>query len=183
MGRFIENETHFEGLFTVTRNMICDERGYFERLFSPKDLNCWENRPVKQVNRSFTKSKGTIRGLHFQNHPFLEAKFICCIKGEVMDVALDLRKTSKTFGNVYSTKLHEKKQDAILIPEGFAHGFQALSENVELLYFHSSDHKPKHERGINPFDPSLQISWQLPCVNISERDSKLMEIADFTGLM
>ena len=182
MPKFIEEKTHFDGLFTVTKTTITDNRGYFERLFSPKELQCWGNRPVLQVNRTFTKIKGTIRGLHFQNPPFLEAKFIYCIKGVVMDVALDLRETSKTFRQVYSTKLDEKKHNALLIPEGFAHGFQTLSDNVEILYFHSNDHAPMHEDGIHALDPSLNIAWQLPCANLSERDRQLRKIQDFKGL-
>lgn len=182
MRRFIENETRFEGLFSVTKNTRSDERGYFERLFAPSELKCWANRPVIQVNRTFTKSKGTIRGLHFQKPPFLEAKFICCTKGSIMDVALDLRKKSKTFKQTFTTKLDEKKHDAIFIPEGFAHGFQTLSDNVEVLYFHSNEYAPTHEAGINAFDPSLKISWQLLCKSISERDAELMKLDDFEGL-
>ena len=179
MVRFIENETCFKDLFTVTKKIIVDDRGYIERLFCPNDLKCWKNRPIKQVNRTFTKAKGTIRGLHFQEKPYLEAKFIYCLKGKVMDVALDLRTDSKTFGQVFSLILSEKDHNSVLIPEGFAHGFQTLSENVEMLYFHSNYYSSTHEAGINAFDPLLKISWQLPCSNISGRDRKFMNLQNF----
>ena len=181
MRRFTELKTDFEGVYLVSRNTIADERGYFERLFSPSDLKCWGPRSIKQINRSFTKSKGTIRGLHFQNSPFSEAKLICCIKGVVMDVALDLRKQSKTYGKIYTVRLAEEKNNAVFIPEGFAHGFQTLSNSVEIIYFHSNVYAPMHEVGINALDPALEINWQLPCKCISDRDRKLMKFSDFTG--
>ena len=162
MVRFIESETCFKDLFTVTKKRIADHRGYIDRLFCPNELKCWKNRPVKQVNRTFTKTTGTIRGLHFQEAPYLEAKFIYCLKGKVMDVAVDLRTDSKTFGQVFSIILTDNDHNCILIPEGFAHGFQTLSENVEMLYFHSNYYSSTHEAGINAFDPVLKISWQLP---------------------
>lgn len=182
MVRFIESETCFKDLFTVTKKPIADDRGYIERLFCPNDLKCWKNRSIKQINRTFTKAKGTIRGLHFQEAPYLEAKFIYCLKGKVMDVALDLRAESKTFGQVFSLILTDKDHNSVLIPEGFAHGFQTLSANVEMLYFHSNFYSSTHEAGVNAFDPLLEISWQLPCSHISERDRKFMNLQNFKRL-
>ena len=176
MVRFIESETCFKDLFTVTKKRIADDRGYIERLFCPNELKCWKNRPIKQVNRTFTKTAGTIRGLHFQEAPYLDAKFVYCLKGKVMDVAVDLRTDSKTFGQVFSVILTDNDHNSIFIPEGFAHGFQTLSENVEMLYFHSNYYSSTHEAGVNAFDPMLKISWKLPCSQISERDRKFLNL-------
>ena len=176
MIRFIESETCFKDLFTVTKKRIADDRGYIERLFCPNELKCWKNRPIKQVNRTFTKTTGTIRGLHFQKAPYLEAKFVYCLKGKVMDVAVDLRTNSKTYGQVFSVILTDNDHNSILIPEGFAHGFQTLSENVEMLYIHSNYYSSTHEAGVNAFDPLLKIAWKLPCSQISERDRKFLNL-------
>lgn len=170
MSKFLEQETIFSGLFTVTKKIMGDNRGYLERLYCMNELRCWNNRPIAQVNHTYTKNKGTIRGLHFQHHPYSEAKFICCLRGKVMDVALDLRTDSTTYGQFYIIQLTAEKHNAILIPEGFAHGFQTLTNDVEMLYFHSQCYSPAAEGGVNAFDQRLNVPWALPCTQMSERD-------------
>lgn len=182
MNKFNENETPFNGLFTITKNIIGDDRGYLERLYCTEELLSWGNRKVAQVNRTFTEKRGTIRGLHFQKPPFLEAKLICCLAGAVMDVALDLRLGSITFGQVFIIELEAEKHNAVLIPEGFAHGFQTLTPAVEMLYFHSEVYSSSHESGINVFDESLKINWQLPCTQISDRDKSFKIFGEFEGI-
>ena len=170
MSRFSENPTIIKGLFSVTKNIISDDRGYLERLFCLKDLKCWSDRPIAQVNRTFTSKRGSIRGFHFQYPPKAEAKFVCCLSGSVTDVALDLRLNSKTYGQTFIIELDAQKHNAVLIPEGVAHGFQTLSNDVEMLYIHSNFYSPDYEAGVNILDESLSISWKFPCTQISERD-------------
>ena len=173
MNRFIEIAEKIPGVFSIRKNILGDSRGYLERLFCASELSSWAARPVAQVNRTFSSKKGTVRGLHFQRHPFCEAKLICCLKGKVMDYALDLRKNSKTFGQTFTIELSSKSHNSVLLPEGVAHGFQALTDNVEMLYFHSHPYKSDHEAGVNMLDLDLGIKLPLNCTNISDRDLKL----------
>lgn len=170
MAKFIETPTNFEGLYIIERSINKDRRGYFERLFCPFELKTWRDRPVAQVNHSHTIEKGSIRGLHYQNIPHLDAKLITCIQGQVLDIALDLRASSPTFGQVFVAELSAEDYTSILIPEGFAHGFQSLSADVEMLYVHSQRYVPSSEEGVNVFDTTLNIPWKLQPQNISERD-------------
>jgi dTDP-4-dehydrorhamnose 3,5-epimerase len=183
LSRFEEIATDIEGIFTVTKNKIGDDRGFLERLFCVHELHSWSNRPLAQVNRTFTAKKGTMRGLHFQQGPFAEAKFICCLKGKVTDIALDLRKTSKTYGHVFSIRLDSELHNAVLLPEGVAHGFQSLTDNVEMLYFHSQPYSSAYEAGVNILDPSLEVNWELPCQMISDRDKNFPYFKNLKGLI
>jgi len=129
----------------------------------------WD-KPIVQINFTHTKSKGVIRGLHFQSPPFQEMKLVSCIHGEVWDVAIDLRANSKTFLKWHAEILSDKNGYGLLIPEGYAHGFQALTDEVEMLYFHSEKYEPTSEGGLNPSDPLLNISWPLGVTELSSRD-------------
>ena len=156
-----------------------DERGYLERIFCSDELkNCLKRNKIMQVNRTLTKKKGTIRGLHFQKKPYDEIKIIQCLKGELIDVAVDLRKDSKTFLKYVTLILSDRKKESILIPKGFAHGFQSLTDNVELLYLHTKAYNAKFEDGINPFDKTISINWPLKCKHISQRDNNLAMISE-----
>ena len=181
MIRFEETATDIQGLFVVSKKVRGDKRGYLERLLCINELRSWANRPISQVNRTYTKKRGTMRGLHFQYPPYAEAKFICCLKGKVSDVALDLRKNSNTFGLALNIELDAQIHNAVFLPEGVAHGFQTLTDDVELLYFHSQAYAPKHEAGINILDPILDIKWKLPCGEISERDKNFPLLQDIKG--
>ena len=171
--RFIIKELEIDGLAHIIRNPIKDSRGYLERLFCINELSVWGNRPIKQINRTYTKEKGTIRGLHFQRPPHAECKFITCLSGSVFDVAIDLRTNSETYGEWFGVNLDANENNGLLIPEGFAHGFQTLNENVEMLYLHSERYNPKSESGINPLDNLINIKWPLNLKAISKKDKSL----------
>tara|TARA_B100000787_G_C16196897_1_gene301571 strand:- start:1354 stop:1914 length:561 start_codon:yes stop_codon:yes gene_type:complete len=161
-----------------------DERGYLSRLFCIDELSKEKVfKSIKQINLTLTKKKNTIRGLHYQYPPFAETKMISCIKGEVFDVIVDLRKNSPTFLKYHSEILSEKNQKSLIIPEGFAHGFQCLEDNCNLLYFHTESYKPDFEKGIRYDDKKLKIQWPLPTNIISNRDLKFPLILDnFSGI-
>jgi dTDP-4-dehydrorhamnose 3,5-epimerase len=109
--------------------------------------------------------------MHFQNPPHAECKLVSCLRGEVWDVAVDVRAGSSTFLQWHAVRLSAANGKALLIPEGFAHGFQALTDDAELLYCHSEPHAPAAERGLNPVDPRLAIAWPLPVGQLSARDA------------
>ena len=128
------------------------------------------NQEFVQFNHSFNTLKGTIRGLHFQSPPFAETKLIRCVQGSVYDIAVDLRENSSTYLQFFGTELSAENLNCILIPEGFAHGFQTLEDNTSLIYHHTNYYKPNTERGIRFNDPVLNIQWPLQPVNISRKD-------------
>ena len=177
MLRFIENKTNFDGLFTVTKTVITDSRGYFERLFSPKELKCWGNRPIMQVNRTFTKIKGTIRGLHFQNPPYECAKLIFCLKGRVMDVVIDLRKKSNTFLKCFNYELSAEKSEILYIPSGFGHAFLGLDETNILLYNIDQVYSKENDTGI--LWNSSNFVWPINNPKISDRDNSFIQLKNF----
>src|SRR5262249_28487398 len=115
-------------------------------------------------------AKGTVRGMHFQFAPKAEKKIILCLKGAVCDVAVDLRRDSPTFLGHHTETLSADNRRALLIPEGCAHGFQTLTDDVELIYFHSEYYAPDHEAGVSALDPMLAIRWPEPVSLMSERD-------------
>jgi len=112
-----------------------------------------------------------VRGLHYQKPPHAEAKLVSCIRGEVWDLVLDLRHGSATFLHWHAQRLSADNACALLIPQGFAHGFQALTDDAELLYCHSAAYAPECEAGLNPSDPRLAIAWPLPIADLSPRDA------------
>ena len=173
MIRFVEKAENISGIFSIKKNIIEDKRGYIERLFCATELMSWAGRPISQINKTFSEKKGTVKGFHFQCHPYSEAKLICCTQGKVMDFALDLRQKSATFGQIFMIELDSEIHNAILLPEGVAHGLQTITDDVEMLYFHSQPYKPEYESGVNIFDPTLQITLPLSCTNISNRDQSL----------
>jgi dTDP-4-dehydrorhamnose 3,5-epimerase len=140
-------------------------------------------RIIVQANRTATVRAGTVRGMHFQRPPHAEAKLVACIRGRVLDVALDLRRGSPTFLRWHAEELSEDNGVSLLIPEGCAHGFQSLEDGVEMLYFHTAAHVPSAEGGVDALDPRLGIPWPLAVVNRSPRDASHPAIdAHFEGL-
>ncbi len=176
-------ETSIYGVFQISRKPLSDQRGFLERLFCMSDLELLVgNRKIVQINRTLSKDVGLIRGLHYQIAPFAESKFVMCLSGRVFDIALDIRKNSPTFLNHLSVELSPDQNNILFIPEGFAHGFQTLSPNTEMLYFHTAQYNPQFERGINATDPRLEINWPLPTAHRSPRDlSHPMLNSDFEG--
>lgn len=177
--RFNILKTPLDGLTLIERKRFGDERGWFERMFCAEDLSeagwLW---PVAQINRTRTKLTGTVRGMHFQHAPFAEAKLVSCLAGEVFDVAVDLRESSSTFGKWHGEVLSAANARALIIPQGFAHGFQTLSNDVEMLYLHSTAYHANAEDGLRPDDPELEINWPLAITEMSQRDRehKLMTV-------
>jgi dTDP-4-dehydrorhamnose 3,5-epimerase len=164
-------ELPLAGLKLIEREVKEDERGSFSRLFSIDELKSigW-SASIAQVNHTLTRLRGTIRGLHYQLFPFSDAKIVSCIRGEVWDVAVDLRPGSPTFLQSHGQLLSPKNRYAMLIPIGFAHGFQTLVENSELIYFHSREYVPTADRGLRYNDPVLKISWPCAVTLVSKRD-------------
>ncbi len=171
MSRFDVIKTGMAGLLVIERQVIIDARGSFTRLFCSEELSGfgWAH-PIAQVNHTITSQRGTVRGFHFQRPPHAEIKQVTCIRGEVWDVAVDVRKNSPTFLRWHAERLSLENRRSLIIPPGFAHGFQALTEGVELIYFHSSAYQPIHEAGLDVRDAKLSVSWPLPIVGLSERD-------------
>jgi dTDP-4-dehydrorhamnose 3,5-epimerase len=172
MNRFSIQETPIEGLKIIQRTLIGDTRGFLSRIFCAQELTSagwlW---PIAQINHTLTKIPGTVRGMHFQFPPRAEAKLVSCIRGAVWDVAVDIRRGSPTFLKWHAAELSAANQSALLIPPGFAHGFQTLEPESELLYLHSASYEPACEGALNPRDPSLAISWPSEISSISEKDS------------
>ena len=163
--------TSLEGLYKVEQKPIGDERGSFSRFFCSEEFKeVGLTQPIAQMNHTVTKQKGAIRGLHYQNPPYTETKIVTCIRGEIFDVAVDVRKGSPTFLKWHIEVLSEKNRSSLYIPDGFAHGFQALTENCELLYIHSASYQDDAEAGLNVLDRELNIEWPLAISEISERD-------------
>ncbi|CBL46243.1 DTDP-4-dehydrorhamnose 3,5-epimerase [gamma proteobacterium HdN1] len=179
------HSTAFEGVYEIGHTPLTDERGCFTRLFCEREMTeIRSNLHFTQVNWSQTKSSGTVRGMHYQMPPAAEAKLIRCLHGRVFDVIVDLRPASKTFLQWHATELSEDNFRAIFVPEGFAHGFQSLSENAHLLYMHTVAWTPACEAGLRHDDPRLAISWPLPVLQCSERDRHHPLIdAKFTGIL
>lgn len=141
------------------------------------------SKPLVQVNHTLTRRRGTVRGMHFQWPPHAETKFVSCLAGEILDVAVDLRRHSPTFLRWHGEILSVANQRSLLIPEGFAHGFQALTDDCELLYLHTAAYAPGAEGALNALDPRLAIAWPLPVTDRSERDCLHALVADdFEGL-
>lgn len=183
--RFQIIKSPLEGLLAVVRKPRTDSRGWLERLYCSEELAAAGfATPPLQINRSCTKGAGTIRGMHFQSSPHCEVKFVSCTVGEVFDVAVDLRPRSRTFLKWFGVHLSAENRTSLLIPVGFAHGFQVLSPDAELLYLHSTPHAPHAEGGLNPLDPAIAIEWPLPPGAMSDKDKQRPFVGDgFAGVV
>jgi dTDP-4-dehydrorhamnose 3,5-epimerase len=169
--RFEIHATPLAGLMLLQRKPLGDERGYLERLFCADELQTLiHGKNIVQINHTFTANCGTVRGMHFQHPPYSETKFVSCIRGEVFDVAVDIRRNSPTFLQWHAETLSADNHKTLVIPEGFAHGFQTMSDNCEMLYFHTAPYNAQAEEGLNAQDSKLGINWPLPVSNLSPRD-------------
>jgi dTDP-4-dehydrorhamnose 3,5-epimerase len=171
-------KTNLNGLVIIEPKIFKDSRGYF---FEPYNKSKFDKSigVTDFVQDNESKSKiGVLRGFHFQNPPFEQAKLVRCIQGEVLDVALDLRKKSPTFSKVKSVILSEKNKKQLFIPRGFAHAFLVLSEIAILSYKVDNFYSPDHESGIIWNDHSLKIDWLMEKseIIISEKDKRLYEL-------
>ncbi len=176
--------TQLPGLRVVRRQPFSDARGSFARLFCLDALQAagWPH-SVAQVNHSHSKRAGTVRGLHFQRPPHHEWKLVSCLHGAVWDVAVDVRRGSPTYAQWHAQVLTPENGAALLLPPGFAHGFQCLSDDTELLYVHSQAHCAQADAGLHPMDPELALPWPQPVTEWSERDRQLPTLAQgFEGV-
>src|SRR3972149_4354846 len=160
-----------KGAYVIEPKPILDQRGFFERLFCQEEFSqLGFAKKIVQINYTLTKKDGIIRGLHLQKAPFLEAKIVTCLQGEIFDCMVDLRKGSPTFLKWHAEILSEKNHRMLYIPEGFAHGLQTLSPNCGVLYFHSNFYQKPSEERIRYDDPKIRIKWPGKIRVISPKD-------------
>lgn len=169
--KFTFADTPLVDLKVVTRNPIGDDRGFLARLFCQETFASqgWTT-GINQVNQTRTELVGTVRGMHFQHPPHAEIKLVTCLRGRVWDVAVDIRAGSPTFLQWHGVELSDSNNLSLLIPEGFAHGFQVLESGSELIYLHSAAYAPEAEGALNAEDAALAISWPLSIAAMSDRD-------------
>ncbi len=177
-------DTPISSLKIIQRHPLNDQRGYLERFFCKDELKAIvHEKNIQQINHTLTKTRGTVRGMHFQIQPYSEIKLVSCLKGEVYDVAIDLRQDSPTFLSYYAEILSDNNYKTLYIPEGFAHGFQTLSDDCEMLYLHTNVYVASAERGLNALDLRVNIQWPLLITERSPRDiSREMLLCDFKGI-
>lgn len=183
-GRFAVSPTPLAGLQVVERQRIGDGRGFFSRLYCRDELAAAGfDAPIAQINQTLTRRGGTIRGLHFQRPPHAEDKFVSVLGGAVFDVAVDIRAGSPTFLRWYGVVLSAENARSLFIPKGFAHGFQTLTDDCELIYLHTASYAHDAEGGLDPLDPVMAIAWPAAITDISERDRAHPVIAaGFSGV-
>ena len=164
--------TPLSGCFIAHMDPFTDKRGIFARFFCERELETiLMDRHIVNVNFSHTKKKGSIRGMHYQIPPCSEMKFIRCTKGKVFDVAVDIRTDSDTFLHWHGVELSEDNMLMYVIPEGFAHGFQTLSDDTDIIYFVTEFYNKEKEGALHYLDPAIDINWPHPVSDISEKDS------------
>lgn len=170
-GRFDILETPIDGLKLLQRKPIGDARGYLERMYCFQDLSgVLVDRQFVQINHTKNFLAGTVRGMHFQYAPHAECKLVSCLRGVIFDVAVDFRPDSPSFLKWHGEVLSEDNHRTLMIPEGFAHGFQAMTEECEVLYLSSAYYQPESEGALNATDPRIGIHWPLPISSMSEKD-------------
>ncbi|MGB6839086.1 MAG: dTDP-4-dehydrorhamnose 3,5-epimerase [Microgenomates group bacterium] len=169
----IFNKTPLAGLYEIELEKRQDERGFFARFFCVNEYKdrSLENKIV-QINNSFTLKKHTLRGLHYQVPPKAEERIVRCLRGSILDMSLDLRPKSPTFGKWHSVKLTSDNRKMIYIPKGFAHGFMTLEDDTEILYLVTELYSPEHERVIRWDDPAFGMKWPEKPKDISKKDSE-----------
>jgi len=173
-------ELTIKGLFLITPSPHFDERGFFMRTYDEDTFKSYGlHRQWVQENHSRSEKKGIIRGLHFQMEPFAETKLVRCIRGEIFDVAVDLRKDSDTFGKWIGVNLSEENKKMFYIPRGFAHGFCTLSVLSEVLYKVDNFYSPQHERGLIWNDTDLSIEWPVKDAILSIKDKTNITLKQF----
>jgi dTDP-4-dehydrorhamnose 3,5-epimerase len=178
----IFTETELSGAYIVDPERAADERGYFARTFCADEFAAHglETRFV-QCSISFNPQKGTLRGLHYQAPPHQEVKVVRCTRGAIFDVAVDIRPDSSTFGRWTAAELTAGNGRALYIPQGFAHGFQTLSDDAEVYYEISARYVPESVRGVRWDDPELAITWPIPNPVLGERDRRWRGLRNSPG--
>ena len=176
-------KTNIEGALIIEPRVFEDARGYFFESFSQREFDAKVG-PVRFVQDNESKSSyGVMRGLHFQAPPFAQSKLVRCVRGRVLDVAVDIRRGSPTYGQHVAVELSEDNHRQFFIPRGFAHGFAVLSEEAVFQYKCDEYYHPESEGGISILDSSLGIDWHIPAehVILSEKDTKHLLLRDFVS--
>lgn len=169
----IYTETPLAGAYIIELVPHTDERGFFARAFSAHEFHHWQiDFSIAQANISYNRLKGTLRGMHFALPPTEETKMVRCISGAIFDVIIDLRPDSPTYLQHFCIELTAENRKALYVPTHFAHGFQSLVDDTEVLYFMGEAYKPGTGYGLRYDDPTLNITWPLPITVISERDQQ-----------
>jgi len=175
--------TILTGNYLIELDKKEDERGFFSRYYCEKEFSKKGlNTKWAQINNSFSKKVGILRGLHFQTSPHEEVKLVRCIKGIIWDVVVDLRKGSKTYGGWFGAELSYENRIMMYVPEGFAHGFVSLAASSEIIYLVSKSYAPQAERVLNWNDPDIKIDWPLSPSLLSEKDNKGLSFKEITIL-
>ena len=173
-------DTGIAGLYILKPRVFEDPRGFFFESYSRKEMDFMNiGRDWVQDNQS-RSSYGVIRGLHYQYDPFAQSKLVRVLEGTILDVVVDLRRGSPSFGKVYSIELSDQNKLQLLVPRGFAHGFSVLSQHAGVLYKCDNYYSNKHEGGIRLDDPDLNIDWKVPVASavISDKDKSLPSFRD-----
>jgi dTDP-4-dehydrorhamnose 3,5-epimerase len=164
-------ETRLKGAFIIEPERLEDERGFFARTFCQKEFEAHGLNPkMVQCNISYSKHKGTLRGMHYQAAPMAEAKLVRCTRGAIYDVIIDMQPESPTYCQWLAEELNTENFKMIYIPEGFAHGIQTLEDDTEVFYQMSEFYSPEHAQGVRWDDPIFGIEWPLNTKIISEKD-------------
>lgn len=165
--------TRLDGAWIVELDRLEDERGFFARSFCQREFDkLGMNSNVVQSNLSFNTTKGTLRGMHYQVAPAEETKLVRCTQGSIVDTIVDMRPESPTYRQHISVELSADNHRALFVPANFAHGFQTLEDNTEVMYMVSGFYTPECERGLRFNDPSLNIQWPLPVDHVSDKDAQ-----------
>lgn len=165
------NKTHIKDVYIIDLDKHIDERGYFARAWCKNEFDEMGLKSnVVQCNLSFNHKKGTLRGMHYQIHPFEEVKMVRCIQGKILDVVIDLRKDSETYKQWIGVELSDENHRMLYVPEGFAHGYQTL-EDYSMVYYQVTEfYQPGSEKGIRWNDPAFKIEWPLEITSMSDKD-------------
>jgi len=170
-----------DSLLEISPRKFGDDRGFFSETFNAKTFTeAGMDLTFVQDNHSYSAAKGVLRGLHYQLPPFAQDKLVRVTRGAILDVAVDIRKSSPTFGKWVALEVSAEKWNQILVPKGFAHGFMTLVENTEVIYKVTDYYSPEHDRSIRFDDPAIGIEWPLPSsgVQLSDKDQKAPLFAD-----
>lgn len=170
-----------DGVFEIIPRKFGDDRGFFSETYNAKSFaEAGIDLQFVQDNHSFSAAKGVVRGLHYQLPTRAQDKLVRVIRGAILDVAVDIRKSSPTFGRWVALEVSAEKWNQILVPKGFAHGFMTLVENTEVIYKVTDYYSPEHDRSIRFDDPAIGIEWPLPSsgVQLSDKDQKAPLFAD-----
>lgn len=170
-------ETNIEGVLVVRGKRFADNRGFFSELYKEELFS--KNGVSKFVQDNMSESSaGVIRGLHWQSEPFGQGKLVTCLAGAILDVAVDVREGSSTFGKHVAVELSAKEPISLWVPTGFAHGFQALEDQTRVFYKVTNYWNKDSERSLNPLDPQLDVKWPLTEFMLSEKDAEAPNLRD-----